>query len=423
MAEVRRGPRAGSCGAVAAARALSESGEDMGLTSGFFLDAVIAAVIALPLVTVLLWGRLRGPRVIRQLQRLVLIALCQGVAVLLAALMINNSYQLYTSWSDLFGHNGPSGQIQAAKPVSLTSAQARSVDRPLPNAALFHPDSQMPGEVHAVITGAQSKVTGDVVVWLPPQYNQRQYAHTDFPVIQLLSGYPGSPGSWFRSLKVTDVLAAEVQRLAARPVILVGAAINVDPPHNPDCSDIPGGPRVATWLAHDVRDLINSSFRTITDRSGWGLMGYSEGGLCASKLLLQYPNEFAAAVSMSGDDHPDGDLLKPGTAAYDENSPLWLLQHRPAPNVALLLTGTLQDGSTAAEANEMSLAAKAPTVVERIISARGGHNAGVWKAAEPATLDWLTTHLGQPPKSGVPAVPNLSGVTGAGSAAGAWARG
>ncbi|HZU58079.1 MAG TPA: alpha/beta hydrolase-fold protein [Actinocrinis sp.] len=395
----------------------------MGLTSGFFLDAVIAAVIALPLVTVLLWGRLRGPRVIRQLQRLVLIALCQGVAVLLAALMINNSYQLYTSWSDLFGHNGPSGQIQAAKPVSLTSAQARSVDRPLPNAALFHPDSQMPGEVHAVITGAQSKVTGDVVVWLPPQYNQRQYAHTDFPVIQLLSGYPGSPGSWFRSLKVTDVLAAEVQRLAARPVILVGAAINVDPPHNPDCSDIPGGPRVATWLAHDVRDLINSSFRTITDRSGWGLMGYSEGGLCASKLLLQYPNEFAAAVSMSGDDHPDGDLLKPGTAAYDENSPLWLLQHRPAPNVALLLTGTLQDGSTAAEANEMSLAAKAPTVVERIISARGGHNAGVWKAAEPATLDWLTTHLGQPPKSGVPAVPNLSGVTGAGSAAGAWARG
>lgn len=423
MTEVRRGPRAGSCGAVAAARALSESGEDMGLTSGFFLDAVIAAVIALPLVTVLLWGRLRGPRVIRQVQRLVLIALCQGVAVLLAALMINNSYQLYTSWSDLFGHNGPSGQIQAAKPVSLTSAQARSVDRPLPNAGLFHPDSQMPGEVHAVITGAQSKVTGDVVVWLPPQYHERQYAHTDFPVIQLLSGYPGSPGSWFRSLKVTDVLAAEVQRLAARPVILVGAAINVDPPHNPDCSDIPGGPRVATWLAHDVRDLINSSFRTITDRSGWGLMGYSEGGLCASKLLLQYPGEFAAAVSMSGDDHPDGDLLKPGTAAYNQNSPLWLLQHRPAPNVALLLTGTLQDGSTAAEANEMSLAAKAPTVVERIISARGGHNAGVWKAAEPATLDWLTTHLGQPPKSGVPAVPNLSGVTGAGSAAGAWARG
>lgn len=404
-------------------RVLSESGEDMGLTGGIFFDVVIAAVIALPLVTVLLWSRLRGPRVIRQAQRLVMIALCQGAAVLLAALMINNSYQLYTSWSDLFGNDGPSGQILAAKPASQTSAQARSVDRPLPNAALFHTDPSMPGEVHAQVTGAQSKVTGDVVVWLPPEYSSPQYAHTEFPVVQLLSGYPGSPGSWFRSLKVTSMLEAEIQRQAARPVILVGAAINVDPPHNPDCSDIPGGPKVATWLAHDVHDLINTSFRTVTDRSGWGLMGYSEGGLCASKLLLQYPDEFAAAVSMSGDDHPDGDLLKPGTAAYNENSPLWLLQHRPAPNVALLLTGTLQDGSTAAEANAMSQAAKAPTVVERMISARGGHNAGVWKAAEPPTLDWLTTHLGQPKKSGVPAVPNLPPVAGSGGAVGAWARG
>src|SRR5947209_7381858 len=134
----------------------------MGLTSGFFLDAVIATVIALPLATVLLWGRLRGPRLIRQGQRLALIALCQGAAVLLAALMINNSYQLYTSWSDLFGDNGPSGQILAAKPASQTSAQARSVDRPLPNAALFQPDTSMPGEVHALITGAQSKGNGDV---------------------------------------------------------------------------------------------------------------------------------------------------------------------------------------------------------------------------------------------------------------------
>jgi enterochelin esterase-like enzyme len=395
----------------------------MGLTSGLFLNVVIAAVIALPLATVLLWARLRGPRVIRHAQRLTLIALCQGAAVLLAALLINNSYQLYTSWSDLFGDNGPSGQILAAKPITATSAKARSVDRPLPNAALFTADPVMPGEVHAVITGPLSKVVGDVVVWLPPEYSQRAYAHTDFPVILLLSGYPGSPGSWFRSLKVTDVLQAEVQRQAARPVILVGAAINVDPPHNPDCSDIPGGPQVATWLAHDVRNLINSSFRTVTDRSGWGLMGYSEGGLCASKLVLQYPDEFAAAVSMSGDDHPDGDLLKAGTRAYDENSPLWLLQHRPAPNVSLLLTGTLQDGSTAADAAAMSAAAKAPTNVERIIAARGGHNAGVWRAAEPPTLDWLTHHLGQPSKSGVPAVPNLASVTGVGGVTGAWAKG
>ena len=395
----------------------------MGLTSGLFRDVVIAAVIALPLATVLLWSRLRGPSAIRHAQRLGLIALCQGVAVLLAALMINNSYQLYTSWSDLLGDNGPAGQIQAAKPVVPAAANADSTLRPLRNAGLFQADRVLPGTLHAVITGPASRVTGEVVVWLPPQYSQKAYANTDFPVIQLFSGFPGAASSWFHGLQIVPMMQAALQQHTAQPAIVVSASINVDPPHIADCSDIPGGPQVATWLAKDVHNLINTAFRTVVDRSGWGLMGFSEGGLCASKLLLQYPDEFAAGVSMSGDDHPGGDLLKAGTAAYNENSPLWLLQHRPDPKVALLLTGTLQDGSTAAEADAMSMVAKAPTTVERLISARGGHNVGVWKAIEPQVISWLSAHLGVPPKSGVPAVPNLADVTGAGGAAGAWANG
>jgi enterochelin esterase-like enzyme len=63
----------------------------------------------------------------------------------------------------------------------------------------------------------------------------------------------------------------------------------VDGRHDPDCSNIPNGPQVATWLTTDVRNLVQTSFRTSTDRDAWGLMGYSEGGLCASKLALQYP--------------------------------------------------------------------------------------------------------------------------------------
>lgn len=381
----------------------------MGLTGGLFLGLVIGAVIVLPLVTILLWGRLRGPNPLRIAQRLVLIALCQGTAVLLAALMINNSFQLYTSWSDLFGDNGTSGRIEAGNPV-VTSATGVAVPgkglaRALPNAYLFQPDGTLPGELHAVITGPASGVTGDIVVWLPPEYNAKAYQHTEFPVIQLLSGYPGSPGSWFKSLAAPVMQENEVKARSARPAILVGATINVDGKHNPDCSNIPGGPQVATWLVHDVRNLIETSFRTSTDRGGWALMGYSEGGLCASKLVLQYPGDYVAAVSMSGDDHPDGDLLKPGTATWNENSPLWLLQHRPAAPVGLLLTGTLQDGSTAEEADEMSRAAKPPTMVSRLIAQRGGHNAGVWRAAEPAAFDWLGRQFGGERSGGLPAVP------------------
>lgn len=381
----------------------------MGLTSGLFLGMVIGAVIVLPLATILSWSRLRGPNPLRIAQRLTLIALCQGTAVLLAALMINNSFQLYTSWSDLFGDNGSSGQILAGNAV-VTSAlgadsPAKGADRALPNARLFQTDGKQPGEYHAVIAGPESHITGDVFVWLPPEYFEKEYQHTEFPVIQLLSGYPGSPGSWLRSLAAATYLENEVRHHNAKPAILAVATINVDGSHNPDCSNIPGGPQVATWLVHDVRDLVETSFRTSTARDGWGLMGYSEGGLCASKLALQYPGAYIAAVSMSGDDHPDGDLLKPGTAAYNENDPLWLLQHRPPAPVSLLLTGTLQDGSTAAEAEEMSHSAKAPTVVSQLIAQRGGHNAGVWRAAEPPAFDWLSKQLNGPQGSRLPASP------------------
>jgi dienelactone hydrolase len=403
---VRFGSRAGA----AVRRAESGKGT-MGLTSGLFADTVTGAVIVLPFATILLWNRLRGPRPVRHAQRLGLIALCQGTAVLLAALLINNSFQLYTSWSDLLGRDGSLGRIQAGQPVTA-SAGLKSLSapsRPLPNAKLFHANGHGSGQYSAAITGPASKVTGDVFVWLPAQYSQQAYAHVDFPVIQLFSGNPGSPSAWFHALNGPAILQAQIDARAARPAILVSAAINVDPPHNPDCSNIPHGPQVATWLTQDVRNLITSSFRAQTDRSGWGLMGYSEGGLCASKLALQYPNDFAAGVSMSGDDHPDGDLLVPGSTAYNQNSPLWLLQHRPAVPVALLLTGTLQDGSTAAEADAMSKAAKAPTVVERLIAARGGHNVGVWKAVEPAAFGWLSRHLGEAQNSALAAAPKLLG--------------
>ena len=367
----------------------------MGLTSGIFLAAAIAAAFALPLATVLLWNRLRGPQPVRAATRFGLIGLCQGSAVLLAALLINNSFQLYLSWSDLLGEDGGPGRIQAQSPVAAPTGLPGSLraDRALPNAALFHDFAGAAGVRAATITGPRSDVTGSVYVWLPPQYSQAAYAHSEFPVIQLLSGYPGSPITWLEGMQAPRILSREMASSGVHPFILVAAAINVDPPHDPDCSNIPGGPQVDTWLTDDVHSLVETAYRTRTDAKGWGLMGYSEGGLCASKLVLQHPDVFGAAVSMSGDDHPDGDLLRAGTPAYNHNSPLWLLQNRPPAAVALLLTGTLQDGATAAEADAMSRAAKNPTVVSRAIAPRGGHNVGVWMAAEPEGFEWLSQYL------------------------------
>src|SRR5580698_8894283 len=139
----------------------------MGLTSGFFLATAIAAAVVLPLATAVLWNRLRGPKPVRFATRFGLIGLCQGTAVLLAALLINNSFQLYLSWSDLFGQDGSPGQIQAQTPVAQPTGDAagsRPADRTLPNAKLFHAFTAEPGVQVTTITGPQSKITGSVYV-------------------------------------------------------------------------------------------------------------------------------------------------------------------------------------------------------------------------------------------------------------------
>jgi len=389
----------------------------MGLTSEGFFWLVITGVIALPLLTVLFWSRIPGPRVVRLGSRLTLIALSQAMAVLLAALWINNNYQLYDSWSDLMGDNGATGSIQAAAPQSTAGAVDAKGARPggaQPADKLFGPLGQVLDGYQTTITGAKSKITGTVAVWLPPQYFEPAYAHVQFPVVQLLSGAPGNPQTWLIGMQAPEILSAQVKSAESHPFVLVSASINVDGRHNPDCSNIPGGPQVATWLTGDVRHLVESSFRVSSNRDAWGLMGYSEGGLCASKLALQYPQEYAAAVSISGDDVPDGDLLKPGTAAYEENSPIWLMEHeRPREQVALLLTGTRQDSDVSEEAAAMAAAAKYPASVATLISARGGHNMGVWKSVEPQSFDWLSAHLRAPAGGTYSAVPEmLDAVTG-----------
>ncbi|HTJ72872.1 MAG TPA: alpha/beta hydrolase-fold protein [Actinospica sp.] len=369
----------------------------MGLTSGGFFALVIVGVVLFPALTLLLWNRLPGPKPVKFGSRLGLILLSQGMAVLLAALWINNSFQLYYSWSDLMGDNGATGAITAATPqvIKTTVSAKGGQSDALPNFRLFTEAHGMAygTEYQVTVTGPESRITGSVDVWLPAQYTQPAYKNTKFPVIELFPGTPGTPQTWLTAMQAPWVVSRQVDSGAQHPFVLVAAAINVDGHHDPDCSNISHGPQVATWLTQDVRNLVETSFRVSSSRDAWGLMGYSEGGLCASKLALQYPNEYAAAVSISGDDHPDGDLLAPGTTAYEANSPLWLLKHRKPENVALLLTGTEQDSDVASEAAAMSRAAKSPTVVDTLISPRGGHNIGVWKSVEPQSFIWLSEHL------------------------------
>ncbi|MFD0330688.1 hypothetical protein ACFQZC_27000 [Streptacidiphilus monticola] len=159
----------------------------MSLTgNAFFILLVVVTVVAV-VATLLLWNQVRGPRAVRLVTRLVLIGVCQLTAIAVVATWINNANGLYTSWADLFGEQ------QGAGPVAAGAAQT-----------VFTRGEGATQET--TFRGRWSGVTGQAIVWTPPQYQDPKYAHDSFPVMMLLHGVPGGPLSWIRGGQVLTAL-------------------------------------------------------------------------------------------------------------------------------------------------------------------------------------------------------------------------
>ncbi|WP_194926225.1 alpha/beta hydrolase [Catenulispora pinisilvae] len=378
------------------------------------VTAIVLAVAA-PIGTYLLWNRIRGPRPVRAATRLSMIGVSQVMAILLCGVIVNNYYGLYASWDDLLGDTGSPGVIihentvAAGGPITGSSLTDGTAQGGRGQAVPVVPRSRPPGPVQEFkkygddalvtsFTGPRSGLGGsnDVITWLPPQYNDPAYANTAFPVVLLFPGYPGTPQTWFGNMAGQKELGALIQQHSATPFVLV--AVNISPVKgvNTDCTDIPGGPQVATFITDDIRNMVERTFRVTTDRTGWGMMGYSEGGLCAGKLLVQYPQLFSAAVQMSGDVRPGGYVSKYGSAFADQNSTLWVLQnHKPNPPVSLLAAASAEDDHGSVLAAAESLQQVAPDMVDVLKKEHGSHNTAVWKQWLPQAYGWLSQHLEQ----------------------------
>ncbi|HEY0540142.1 MAG TPA: alpha/beta hydrolase-fold protein [Actinoallomurus sp.] len=335
---------------------------------------VVSIMLALgcPAACVLFWGRARGRGALPA--RLSLILACQTTAILAVAVSVNDHYQFFASWSDLTGQNGAGAPIM--QPGDGGPLRMRERFRPAGGHDILE----------ATLIGARSGIRGDVWVWLPPEY--RRQPHARFPVVELFTGFPGTPNTWFHAMEGPAKLEQAIRDRAAQPYILVAPTITVEPGHDTECTDVPGGPKVATWLTEDVRRAVVDDFRTRPGRDAWGAMGYSTGGYCAAKLPVQYPRLFGAGVSLAG-------YFSPFTAALakvpGQNLPLLLRQRHPP--VHLLLATSRQDPGTAGAIATMVKAARPPTLISTYVVPRGGHNTGVWTAMLPKCFQWLTATL------------------------------
>ena len=251
----------------------------MGLTSrAFTIFCVVAAIVA-PAATMLLWARLKGPAVLRGIQRFGLIVVCQLLAVALVGTVVNNSFYFYSSWGDLLG----TSHVGALSSHDILPARRRAEAKIIAAVRRAHPSPGHGLVLSQTIHPAGSGLNAPVLVYLPPQYFQPRYAHTRFPVTLIMPGYPGNPKMYVTRLNIPKIMTDEVKAGRARPFIAVIVKETILPPRDTECANVVHGPAVETFLASDIRSQLSRTLRTRTDRLGWAMMGDSTGGFCAVK--------------------------------------------------------------------------------------------------------------------------------------------
>jgi enterochelin esterase-like enzyme len=364
----------------------------MSLTGTPFFVLTICLVVAATFVLLLLWNRLPGPRPVRVAGRLVLTGVSQVMAVLCVLVYVNNSMgPFYESWGDLFGTDNAQVAGNAASGGGANGGQ-NGIQTIAADKLTFTPSAQ--DTEHATATGPLSGITGDLYVWLPPQYKQASYAHTAFPVVMLLPGYPGTPQTWFSAMQAQWELQQLITSHQVQPMVLVAAKMNVLGNKDPGCADIPGVAKTATWLGKDVPTLIKDNFRVSTDVRQWAVMGYSAGAYCAVNLAVHYPDTFHTAVSLSGYNAPVAKLVYPNATLDRANNPLLVLKgEKVQPDVALLMAGTDQDGGTVHDGMALLNVLRAPAHGGQLFITRGGHNTRVWHKMLPYAFTWINTQM------------------------------
>jgi enterochelin esterase-like enzyme len=394
------------------------------LSLSFRITALVAAAIV-AVLTFVLWNRIPGHRSVRVAARTLIVLAGEALAALALLAWLNVAYGgLFVSWSDLLGNESMNGAHFAGQqghillhPVAPGNGRVDAIARQ--EGSTTPPASRQRfrragygGFEETLLTGAYSGVKAQVFVWTPPEYAQEP--DEDFPVLLLLHGIPGNPQGWLGPMHVVAHLEAAMATGTVRPYILVVPSITPStalsaPWNTPECSDVPGYAKVATWLTRDVRGMVLDHFRALSSALGWGVMGYSTGGFCAAKLILQYPGLFQAGVSLSGYYSPESLLLTRNPELDRVNSPLWLLGHTRTPAVSLLMTGSDQDKAdpvseitqllAAAKANPLSRATEVRSFIAPI---GGGHNQSAWEKMLPTAFTWLSERLSAPRPVGAP---------------------
>lgn len=183
---------------------------------------------------------------------------------------------------------GQSGS--AAAQVGEKSARSNARRKPPAPFRWVNPlKSELPGVRHAVFFSEIAGTEAGYCIYLPPQYDREPQRR--FPVVYYLHG--GRPGSETKSVQLTRIMHDHISNGRVRPMIYV--FVNGGPVSHYNVPDRPKA-RGADVLIKELIPHIDATYRTIADRNGRGLEGFSQGGRGTARLMFRYPELFATGA-------------------------------------------------------------------------------------------------------------------------------
>ncbi|ORT59580.1 alpha/beta hydrolase-fold protein [Streptomyces sp. CB03238] len=356
----------------------------------FLVTAVVLAVIAV-LLPLALWSRVRGPALVRGAARLGMVAFAQLTAIVVVFVAVNNVNGLYDSWDDLLGTSDHVDSAIDLGPDGLGGKRISDLPKVRQTFTPVDDPTMGPGVRKTILKGGISGVKAEVYVWLPPQYDDPAHKDRKFPVVELLSGFPGSPKSWFVGMHANQQLEPLMRNGTVEPFILVAPRSHLLGHTDTGCANVPGKINADTWLSVDVRKMVIDNFRASDRADGWAVAGFSSGAHCATKLTIAHPDRYRFGVSMSGYNDPAAEpssLTGKDPELRHAHNPLTMLKTAPVPpRVTLLLTGDGGDGYQQGVA--LREASRAPTRID-VQQVYGGHRMSTWVREVPSVFQWLT---------------------------------
>ncbi|MET7301109.1 alpha/beta hydrolase-fold protein [Embleya sp. NPDC005575] len=367
----------------------------MGLTSLKLIILLGVVAFAVLAAAVFFWPRLSRQGVLPILGRIGILLSAQVLLMATVAVIGNRYFVFYTTWDDLLGHTGkPVVNFGASGPGDVPRLVKENGTETIDVPQGKNP--QAAGRIMLVdVAGRRSGMGTPALVYLPPQYFQAQYKDRRFPVVVVLTGYPGNERNLVTRLELPKFAANEIAAGRVQPTIYVMMKPSVGADRDTECTDVPGGPQVGMFFSQDLPEAISQAYRVAPGARNWAMLGDSTGGYCSAKLAMLHSDRIGAGVALSADygaplDGDTGDLYGGSKAYRNQNDLMWRLKNMPMPPVSLLLTSSESGEPNLPETKEFQRLAKPPLKVDTLLLPTGGHNFKTWQAVLPDALRWLS---------------------------------